>query len=112
MRGAIKFRLVAFILAIGGMVALIAWTAHSSWQRTGELREKLTAVQLKSFQIADHLQETLLELNNAVLRFGVYHNTNEWEHFGNTSTNLDHWIDQQRPILNTEKEKQILDRIN
>jgi signal transduction histidine kinase len=69
-------------------------------------------VQLKSFQIADHIQQTLLELNNAVLRFGVYRDTNEWAHFGATSTNLDHWIDEQRPVLNTEKEKHFLDLIN
>src|SRR5438876_9471354 len=101
MTGPIKFRLVGFILAIALMVESIAWTAHTSWQRTGELREKLTAVQLQSFQIADHLQQTLLELNNAVLRFGVYHNTNEWAYFGAASTNLDLWIDQQRPSLTT-----------
>src|SRR5437667_11463569 len=112
MTGPIKFRLVGFILAIALMVGLIVWTAHSSWQRTGELREKLTAVQLQSFQIADHLQQSLLELNNAVLRFGVYHNTREWARFGSASTNLDHWIDLQRDALKTEKERQILDLIN
>jgi signal transduction histidine kinase len=112
MSSAIKFRLASFILAIALMVALIAWTAHTSWQRTGELREKLTSVQLQSFQIADHIQQTLLELNNSVLRFGVYHDTNEWAHFGVTSTNLDQWIDLQRPILTTEKEKAVLDQIN
>jgi signal transduction histidine kinase len=112
MTGAIKLRLAGFILAIAVMVGLIAWTAHSSWQRTGELREKLSSVQVKSFQIADHIQQTLLELNNAVLRFGVNHDTNEWAHFGTTSTNLDQWIDIQRPILTTEKEKLILDLIN
>src|SRR5215472_6977098 len=99
--GAMKIRLVAFGFAIAVMVVLIAWTAHSSWQRTGELREKLTSVQLQSFQIADHIQQTLLELNNAVLRFGVNHDTNEWARFGTTSTNLDQWIDIQRPILTT-----------
>src|SRR5215471_14175078 len=112
MTGAIKLRLAGFILAIGVMLGLIAWTAHTSWQRTGELREKLTTVQLKSFAIADHLQQTLLELNNNVLRFGVNRDTNEWAQFGATSTNLDHWIDEQRDTLNTEKEKQLLDLIN
>src|SRR6266571_6586795 len=68
MKGPLKIRLVAFVLAIAGMVALIAWTAHSSWRRTGELREKLTAVQLQSFQIAGHLQQDIWELNNFVLR--------------------------------------------
>jgi signal transduction histidine kinase len=112
MSGGIKLRLAAFVLAIAGMVALIAWTAHSSWQRTGDLRERLTAVQLQSFQIADHFQQSILELNNLVLHYGVYHDPNDWAHFQVASTNLDHWIDDQRPILSTEKEKQILDRIN
>jgi len=105
-----KFRLVAFVLAIVTMVALIAWTAHSSWQHTDELQKKLTKVQLESFGIANHLQQTLLEMNNDVLRFGVYHDINAWAHFGATRTNLDRWIDEQR--LTTEKERRILDQIN
>jgi len=112
MSSRLKFRLAAFILAIGLMVALITWAAHGSWKRTGELRDKLTGIQLQSFQIADHLQQTILELNNLVLRFGVYQDRNDWAHFGSTSTNLDRWIDEQRPILSTEKEKLILDLIN
>src|ERR1041385_7209384 len=105
-------RLVAFILVIAAMVILIGWTGHSSWRRTGELSEKLTSVQLESFRIADHLQQSVLELNNLVLRYGTYHETNDWANFRAASTNLDQWIDQQRPILTTEQEKQILDRIN
>jgi signal transduction histidine kinase len=110
--GGIKLRLAAFILAIAGMVGLIAWTAQSAWRRSGELRDRLTAVQLKSFQIADHLQQTILELNNSVLRYGVYQDTNDWRHFTRTSKQLDDWIDAERPVLTTQKEKQILDLIN
>jgi signal transduction histidine kinase len=107
-----KIRLIAFIFAIAAMVILIGWTGHSSWRRTGELSERLTAVQLESFRIADHLQQSVLELNNLVLRYGVYHDTNDWDSFGVASTNLDHWIDEQRPILTSEKEKEKLDLIN
>jgi signal transduction histidine kinase len=112
MSGGIKFRLVAFILAMGLMVSLIAWTAHTSWERIAELQQKLTSVQLKSFQIADHFQQTILELNNTVLRYGVSHDQNDWTRFDIESKALDHWIDEQRPILPTEKEKGILDQIN
>ena len=94
------------------MVAVIAWAAHSAWRRGGELRERLTDVQLKSFQIADHFQQTILQLNNLILRYGVYHNTNDWVRFKGVSKQLDLWIDEERPILTTEKEKQILDLIN
>src|SRR5258708_27755788 len=107
-----RFRLVTFILAIAGMVAIIAWTAQNAWRRGGELREKLTAVQLKSFQIADHIQENILELNNSVLRYGVYHDTNAWAHFQSASRELDRWIDDQRAVLSTENERRLLDLIN
>jgi signal transduction histidine kinase len=112
MSGALKIRLAAFVLAIGLMVVLIAWTAHSSWQRTGDLRERFTSVQLESFRIADHFQQTILELNNSVLRYGAYRNPADWGRFVMASTNLDRWIDEQRPILPSEKEKGILDEIN
>ena len=81
MSGGMKYRVVAFVLAIAGCFSVIAWTGHISWRRSGELSEKLTAVQLQSFQIADHLQQTIWELNNLVLRYGVYHDTNDWTRF-------------------------------
>lgn len=112
MSRAIKLRLVAFVLAIGGMAGLIAWTGHSTWQRTGELRDRLTTVQLESFQIADRLQHDIWELNNLILRYGVYHQTNDLVQFQRASKRVDLWIDQQRPVLNTDREKIILDLIN
>jgi signal transduction histidine kinase len=110
--GGIKFRLAAFILAIAGMITLILWTAQSAWRRGRDLEENLTPVQLYSFQIADHFQQSILELNNLLLSYAMYHDTNMWSQFEVASTNLDHWIDEQRPILNSEKEKRILDLIN
>jgi signal transduction histidine kinase len=108
----IKYRVAAFVLAIAVMIALIAYAAHSAWQRGSELREKLTTVQLKSFQIADHFQQSILELNNIVLRYGVYRDTNDWSRFKVLSKELDTWIDDERPELTTDKEKGILDKIN
>ena len=107
-----KYRLVAFVLAIAGMFVLIAWTAHTSWRHGSDLREKLTTVQLQSFQIAEHVQQTIWQLNNVVLRYGVYHDTNDWARFESVSKELDKWIDDQSPILSTDRERQVLDLIN
>ncbi len=112
MSGALKLRLAAFILAIFGMVGVIAWLAYNAWRREGDLRDKLTTVQLQSFQIAGHFQQAILGLNNQVLRYGAYRDTNAWTRFSVASKELDGWIDDQRPLLNTEKEKQFLDLIN
>ncbi|HLH55194.1 MAG TPA: ATP-binding protein [Verrucomicrobiae bacterium] len=108
----IRLRLAAFILAIAGMVGIIAWTAQSAWRHGGELREKLTLVQLQSFQIADHFQEKILELNNSVLRYGAYHDRDAWARFQTNSIELDHWIDDQRSVLSTDRERRVLDLIN
>jgi signal transduction histidine kinase len=112
MSGGIKLRLTALAVAIAAMTALIAYAAYGAWQRGSQLREKLTTVQFQSFQIADHIQQTILELNNLVLRYGVYHSTNDWARFERVSKELDTWIDDQRPIESTDKEKQIHDLIN
>ena len=108
----IKLRLAAFVLAIAVMVALIVWTAQSSWRRVGELRDKLTTVQIQSFQIADHIQENILELNNNVLRYGFSRDGNDWVHFKKGSKELDQWIDEWRPNESTDLERLIHDRIN
>ena len=107
-----KYRLVPFVLAIAGIFVLIASTAHTTWRHGSELHERLTTVQIQSFKIADHVQQTIWELNNVVLRYGVYHNTNDWAHFETVSKRLDDWIDEERPILSTDEERLLLDLIN
>jgi signal transduction histidine kinase len=112
MSAGIKLRLATFVLAIGFMVGLIAWTAHSSWQRIGELQSRLTSVQLQSFQIADHFEQTILGLNNAMLRFGVSRDPADWTQFESHSQALDRWIDAQYALLSTAREKHIWDEVN
>ena len=107
-----QVRLLSSLVAIIGMLALIAWAGHNSWVRAGELRRRLDTVHLQSFRIADHFEESILELNNLLLRYGVYHNATDWTRFDNLSKGLDRWIEEQRSILSSEKEKQTMDLIN
>src|SRR5262245_14601194 len=112
MSSGIKLRLAAFVLAIAGMVGLIAWTAQSAWRRGSELRDRLTTVQLKSFQIADRIQQTILSLNNYLLRYSLWRDPTDWVQFEKASKQLDNWIDEQRPSELTERETNIHDLIN
>ncbi len=112
MTSRIKIRLAVFVLAIAAMVVLIVWTAQNTWRRGVELRDRLTSVQFQSFQIADHFQQSILELDKLVLHYGIDHDSSDWSAFQVASGNLDRWIDEQRPILATEQEKHILDLIN
>jgi len=106
------FRITVFFAAIALLGALIAWTAHTSWRRTGELHDQLSAKQWKSFEIADHLQQTILSLNNMMLRYAAYRNDEDWTNFVATSTELGTWLNAQQPILSSEKERPFLDQIS
>jgi signal transduction histidine kinase len=112
MNPGIIFRLVAFFATIAMLLALIGWTAHTSWRRTGELHDQLSVKQWQSFQIAGHLRQAILGMDNMVLRYAAYHNAADRTNFIAASQDLGRWLNQQQPILSSQKERPFLDRIN
>jgi signal transduction histidine kinase len=94
------------------LLALIGWTAHASWRRTGESLKQLSDEQYKSFQIADHLQQNILSLDNTILRYAAYRDDEDWTNFYAASTELGHWINKQQPLLSVQRERPLLDQIN
>jgi signal transduction histidine kinase len=93
-------------------LALIGWMAHTSWRRTGELQEQLSAKQWESFKIADRLQQTILGLNNMLLRYAAYQASADKSNFEAASRELGNWLNEQQPILSSQRERPFLDRIN
>lgn len=112
----IAFRLVIYFATIALLVGLIAWTAHTSWTRTVELKNQFTAKQRKSFEIADHLQQTILNLNNMMLHYAAtytaYRSEEDWTNFLKTSDELGQWFNEQQLTLSSSKERSYLDQIN
>src|ERR1700744_4305551 len=112
MNSGILFRFVIYFATIVLLLSLIGWTAHSSWQRTGQLHEQLSVSQWESFQSMTHLQQTVLSLNNMVLRYAAYQNLADWTNFCVASHELDQWINDQQPILSSQKERPFLNQIS
>ena len=112
MNSSIIVRLIIFFTTITLLLTLIGWTAHTSWRRTAELHEQLSAKQWESYHIADHLQQTILSLNNMVLRYAAYRDSADWVNFEAASLELGRWLNEQQPLLSSEKERPFLDQIN
>jgi signal transduction histidine kinase len=112
MNRGVLIRLTIYFTTITLLVALIGWTAHTSWTRTGDLHTQLSAKQWQSFQIADHLEQGILGLNNLVLRHAAYRDAADWTNFCATSAALERWFNTQQPILASRPERPFLDRIN
>ena len=112
MHPAIQLRLAAFIVAIGMVFAAIVWTAHTSWQRFGALRERLNSVQSDSFRIAEHFQNSILGLNKLLLDFEIDQQPEAWKRFLEQSAVLNQWIDTQKPLCNSTREKELLEQLD
>src|SRR6266545_5108675 len=110
-----NLRLPAFIGATVLIVTAIVLTAHNAWQRIGEIQARLTSVQMESFRIADHFHQSILDLNNSLLRYQLNPEPGEWDYFQRRSDALNKWIDEQFQRFGdriTEPEKRLLHQLD
>lgn len=109
----IKLRLSFFAVAIGLVALAIGWAAETTWREARELRAKFSTAQVESFEIADHFQATILDLNGALRRYVTHKDVSDWNEFVRQSEELDHWIDDQSEKLKNQKnEHDLLDKVN
>src|SRR6266550_3103747 len=108
----VKMRFTALALVVGLMGVLIVLTTLNSQRQAGELRARLSHVELESFSIADHFKDSLRVLNGTVFNYGIRHDPRDWESFLKGSQELDIWIDKQKPKLNTQQEIDVLQQID
>ena len=108
----IKFRLSALGLAVGLMGMLIVLTTLNSRRQAAELRAGLSNVDLESFGIADHFKDSLRALNHTMFLYVIRHDPADWASFLKVSDELNIWIDEQKPRLTTQREKDVLQQLD
>ncbi|MCL4788294.1 MAG: hypothetical protein KJ070_16120 [Verrucomicrobia bacterium] len=112
LRSYFSARLILLAGAIGLIAGLSVWAVWDSGRRVDDLQRRLTAAHLASFRLADEFQHRLLTLNNSMLRFTVRREPAIWSEFERAGGDLDRWIDEQSPQLNTERERVLLRQLN
>src|SRR6266571_7773313 len=107
----VKLRLYGFALAVVLLAALVGWTGHSAWRQLKQLRRNFGAVQSESFHLADHVEASILSLNETVLRFDLRKDPADKAHFHKESEQLKRWIQTQKSSVTTPLELDLLDQI-
>lgn len=108
MRDAIRIRLVAFLTLIAAILGSIGMAGFKSYKTFDQFRRRLAYVQLESFRLADHLQQSLLELNNSLVRYSMLAGEDEYRRFKSKSIILKNWMEQQNSPLRTSREQDLL----
>lgn len=112
MKFGIRFRVVALALVMALMGVLILLATLYSQHQSVELGVRLRQVDSESFQIADQLRDSLRQLNNTLQRYGIHRDPAVWKEFVDDSHKLDLWIDEQKPKLTSDEEKDALQKID
>ncbi len=113
MKPGIHLRLAIFVATILLLVGLIGWSAHDTWKRINGSEENLARFQWQSYQVADHLQQKILGLNNEIYLYAAFPpHRDDWTNIVTTFQEFQYWLDQQAPILSSEQEAPLLRQIN
>src|SRR5438552_12853387 len=112
MKFGVGLRLILLVLALALMGLFIVFATLHSRQQASELRARLSQVDLESFRIADEFRDSLRELNNTLFHYGTDHEPTTLNAFLQASRQLELWIDQQKPRLNTQREKEVMQQID
>ena len=99
------------MLVVALMGLLIFLATLNSQHESEELRERLSQVDLESFRIADEFRDALREINNTMQRYGTDHDPALWKQFLAEGQKLCVWIDEQKPKLKTQAEKNDLQQL-
>ncbi len=105
----VKLRLYGFALAVVLLAALLGWAGDSAWQQLKQLRKNFGAVQSESFHLADHVEASILNLNETVLRFDLRKDPADKAYFRKAGEELKQWI--RKSSVTTPHELDLLNQI-
>jgi signal transduction histidine kinase len=104
----LRHRLTIFCAVIASLLFLVGWSAFTAWSELGTLRRRLTTAEFESFRIAGELRSNVRGVNSALLAYALSSEGGDWQRFQKDSDTLNAWIDLQRGVLKTAKEKRVL----
>ncbi|HTV42721.1 MAG TPA: ATP-binding protein [Candidatus Sulfotelmatobacter sp.] len=107
-----KFRLAALGLAVGLMAALMVFITMNSLRGVADLQTRLNNLDLESSVLADQFRETMHDLNNSVISYGITHDPAAWADCLKQSQKLKTWITEQKFKLRNPSEKKILQQMD
>src|SRR5436309_1876023 len=105
----VKLRLYGFAVAVVLLAALVGWAGNSAWQQLKQLRKNFGSVQSESFHLADHVESSVLNLNEAVLRFDLRKDQADKAQIHKEGDGLKRWI--RKSSVTTSRELDLLSQI-
>ncbi len=103
MKPALKLRLTALGMAMAALILASAWSVRTGWRQVAELNEGL--------RIAERVDTSIVALKSELIRAEMMADAAQWQRYLENSRALAGWIAEQKPLLKTKHERELLDRV-
>ena len=108
-----KFRLRPYGNALASvmLVLFVGWAGRITWQELRQLYRSFASVQADAFHLSEHVQASVRDLNETVLRFDLHRQPADRATFQKESQELLQWIRAYQPTVNTPQERDLMGQI-
>ena len=105
---AFRLQIYGFAAAVTALAVLVAWVGVAAWQELQVLRRNFSTVQTSSFHRTDHIEASLSEMNELVLRFELRQTPEVRSAFDREGAELRDWMQAQQSFVTTSREAGLL----
>ena len=101
----------ALAVAVVTLLATSAWKLASAMDKIDEVQSASDDLQIRRFRIAAQLRSRIHRMNSTLFRHQVTGDVALSKRFKSLETQLTRFIDERRPLLDSQEEKEILQQI-
>ena len=98
-----SYALVTIVLAL-----VLGWAGRITWQELRQLHRSFDSVQEDAFHLSDHIDASVDELKDIVLRFDLQRRPEDRAAFQKKSRDLQQWIRAHQPNITTPQGRELV----
>jgi len=100
-----------YVFAAVLMTLVVGWVGRYTWQELQYLYRGFAIVQANGFHLSEHVEASVLSLNETVLRFDLRRDPTDRSTFQKESQELQQWIRTHQTTVSTPEERELMTQI-
>jgi signal transduction histidine kinase len=93
------------------LVLVACWVGSNTWRELDQLHRSFASAQADDFYLPAHVEATVRELNDTVLRIDLRHIPADRNAFQKVGSDLEEWIRAHRDALTTPEQRALMSQI-
>ena len=107
----VRPRSYGYALATVLLALVVGWAGRHTWRELRQLERSFASVQAGGFHLSEHVEASVRDLNETVLRFDLRRSPADQAAFQKRSQELQQWIRAHQDTVSTPEERELMGQI-